>query len=231
MRRVGRSAHGNLDPLGTVLLTAGLVAVLFGIIEGTTYGWTSAPVLGAFSAGAVLTALFTAHALRSPRPLFDPRVFASPRLRSASLGTAAGFFGLFSLFFVNSQYLQGIKGCAAVTGVAIMPLTIGMALVPRLAARWSGRPRAVVGAGLALIGVGLLGASTVDAATPYRAYACRLLDISAGAGLSMPARHPRRGRLAPAAPGGPRLRARHHGPGDRRGPRGRGHRHDPGRAR
>jgi Co/Zn/Cd efflux system component len=67
-----------------VLLTAGLVAVLFGIIEGTTYGWTSAPVLGAFATGAVLTALFTAHALRSPRPLVGPRVFASARLRSPS---------------------------------------------------------------------------------------------------------------------------------------------------
>ncbi|MBW8799204.1 MAG: MFS transporter [Streptomyces sp.] len=186
--RTARSAHSNLDPLGTVLLTAGLVAVLFGIIEGTTYGWASAPILGSFAAGAVLTALFTGHALRSPRPLFDIRVFASARLRSTSLGTAAGFFGLFSLFFVNSQYLQGVKGYdAAVTGVAIMPLTIGLALVPRLAARWAGYPRTVVGAGLALIGLGLLGASTVDAATPYWTYACWLLVISAGTGLSMPA--------------------------------------------
>ncbi|MFK0103434.1 MFS transporter [Streptomyces sp. NPDC091217] len=186
--RTARSAHSNLDPLGTLFLTAGLVAALFGIIEGPAYGWTSAPILGSFAAGALLTTLFTRHALRAPRPLFDPRVFASARLRSASLGTATGFFGLFSLFFVNSQYLQGVKGYgAAVTGVAIMPLTIGMALVPRLAARWSAHPRPVVGAGLALIGLGLLGASTVDAATPYRTYACWLLVISAGTGLSMPA--------------------------------------------
>ncbi|MEV7385747.1 MFS transporter [Streptomyces sp. NPDC091215] len=186
--RTARSAHSNLDPLGTLFLTAGLVAALFGIIEGPAYGWTSAPILGSFAAGALLTTLFTRHALRAPRPLFDPRVFASARLRSASLGTATGFFGLFSLFFVNSQYLQGVKGYgAAVTGVAIMPLTIGMALVPRLATRWSAHPRPVVGAGLALIGLGLLGASTVDAATPYRTYACWLLVISAGTGLSMPA--------------------------------------------
>ena len=101
---------------------------------------------------------------------------------------ATGFFGLFALFYVNSQYLQGVKGYGpALTGVAIAPLIAGMALVPRLAARWAGHPRPVVGGGLALIGLGLLAASTADAGTPYAVYACWLLVISAGTGLSMPA--------------------------------------------
>ncbi|MFI1763743.1 MFS transporter [Streptomyces sp. NPDC020800] len=186
--RTERSTTSNLDPLGTLLLTAGLVAVLFGIIEGPAHGWTSARILGAFAAGTLLIAAFTLHALRSAAPLFDPRVFASSRLRAASLGTATGFFGLFSLFFVNSQYLQELKGFgAAVTGVAILPLPFGMALSQRLAGRWADRPRAVIGTGLALIGLGLLGVSTVDASTPYAVYACWLLVISAGTGLSMPA--------------------------------------------
>ncbi|MBK3571437.1 MFS transporter [Streptomyces sp. MBT62] len=186
--RTERAAHSNLDPAGTLLLTTGLVAVLFGIIEGPTYGWTSPRIVTAFAAGAVLVSAFTLHALRSRTPLLDPRVFTSPALRAATLGTATGFFGLFSLFYVNSQYLQGIKGYgAAVTGVAIVPLTIGMALVPKLAVRWSHRPRPVIGTGLALIGLGLLGASTADAGTPYWTYACWLLVISAGTGLSMPA--------------------------------------------
>lgn len=186
--RTERSTHSNLDPTGTALLTTGLVAILFGIIEGPAYGWTSPRIITAFAAGAVLIAAFTAHALRSRTPLLDPRVFTSPTLRAATLGTATSFFGLFALFYVNSQYLQEIKGYgAAVTGVAIVPLTIGIALVPKLAVRWSHRPRPVIGTGLALIGLGLLGASTADAGTPYWTYACWLLVISAGAGLSMPA--------------------------------------------
>ncbi|WP_225099681.1 MFS transporter [Streptomyces sp. CoH27] len=186
--RTERSARSNPDPLGTLLLTAGLVAVLFGIIESPAYGWTSARILGAFTAGALLISAFTLHALRSPAPLFDPRVFGSPRLRAASLGTATAFFGLFALFFVNSQYLQGVKGYgAAVTGVAIMPLVVGMAGAQKLATRWAGRPRAVTGSGLALIGLGLLGASTADATTPYAVFVVWLLVISSGAGLCMPA--------------------------------------------
>ncbi|MEU6145419.1 MFS transporter [Streptomyces sp. NPDC047081] len=186
--RTERAPHNHPDPLGTLLLTAALVAVLFAVIEGPTYGWTSARILSALAAGALLAIAFTLHALRARTPLFDPRVFRSPRLRAASLGMATGFFGLFALFFVNSQYLQDVKGYdPAVTGVAIAPLIVGMALVPKLAARWAAHPRPVIGTGLALIGLGLLGASTANAGTPYPAYACWLLVISAGTGLSMPA--------------------------------------------
>ncbi|MFF8484064.1 MFS transporter [Streptomyces antibioticus] len=186
--RTARAPGGRPDPVGTLLLTAGLVAVLFGVIEGPGHGWTSPDILLAFTAGALLIALFTGHALRSSAPLFDPRVFRSPRLRATTLGMATGFFGLFALFFVNSQYLQEVKGYGpALTGVAIVPLIVGMALVPKLAARWSARPRPVIGAGLALIGLGLLAASTAGPGTPYPLYACWLLVISAGTGLSMPA--------------------------------------------
>ncbi|MVO83611.1 MFS transporter [Streptomyces sp. p1417] len=184
----GTPAAPALDPVGTLLLTAGLVAVLFGIIESPMHGWASARILGAFAAGAVLLALFTAHALRSPAPLVDPRVFRSARLRAATLGTAAGFFGLFALFYVNSQYLQYVQGYgAARAGFAILPLTVGMALVPRFAARWAASPRPVAGGGLLLVGAGLLATSTVGAGTPYAVYACWLLVISAGTGLCMPA--------------------------------------------
>lgn len=186
--RTEPAPHNHPDPLGTLLLAAGLVAVLFGIIEGPTYGWGSPRILTVFAAGAVLITVFTLHALRSRTPLFDPRVFTAPRLRATTLGLATGFFGLFSLFYVNSQYLQGMKGYGpALTGVAIVPLIVGMALMPKLAARWTAYPRAVTGGGLSLIGLGLLGASTADAGTPYPAYACWLLVISAGTGLAMPA--------------------------------------------
>ncbi|MER7172424.1 MFS transporter [Streptomyces mesophilus] len=199
--RTGRSPRGNPDPLGTLLVTAALFALLFGIIEGPTYGWTSPRILGAFALGALLAAAFARHGLRSPAPLFDPRVFRAPRLSAAALGLATGFFGLFSLFFVNSQYLQGLKGYGpALAGLAIMPVSAGMALAPRFAARRhfpklsapleQGRPpspRPVITTGLALIGTGLLAASTAGAHTPYGLYVVWLLVISFGTGICMPA--------------------------------------------
>ncbi|MCX5140006.1 MFS transporter [Streptomyces sp. NBC_00338] len=178
------------DPVGSLLLTGSLTALVYGIIEGPSRGWGSVHVLIAFGLGAVLLAVFVVHGLRAAHPLLDPRVFASPGLRAGVLGTAAGFFGLFALFYVNSQYLQYVKGFSVgLAGVAIVPLTVGMALVPRLGARWLDRYgiRPVAGGGLALIGVGLLLLSTADAGTPYAVYAVHLLVISAGTGLCAPA--------------------------------------------
>ncbi|WP_404961757.1 MFS transporter [Streptomyces sp. 147326] len=178
-----------VDPFGAALLAGALLAVVYGIIEGPAYGWASVQVLTAFGAGAGLLAAFTGHALRAARPLLDPRIFASRKLRAGTLGIGTGFFGLFALFFVNAQYLQYAKGFSpAETGFAIVPLTIGMALVPRFGARLQERtgPRLPVGAGLGLIGAGLLLVSTADAGTPYPVYALYLLVLSVGTGLSAP---------------------------------------------
>lgn len=187
--RTARHGNAAVDPLGSLLLTAALVAVVLGIIEGPDHGWGSVLVLGAFGAGAVLLTLFTWHALRAERPLFDPRVFRSPRLRAGALGIAVGFFGLFALFYVNSQYLQYAKGFdPAVTGVAIVPLVVGMAVLPRFGARWQAAsgPLAPIGTGLLLIAAGLALVSTAGVGTPYPLYALYLLVVSAGAGLSAP---------------------------------------------
>ncbi|MFJ4777790.1 MFS transporter [Streptomyces sp. NPDC088762] len=192
-RTVPRTASrpdAAVDPLGALLLAGALLGVVYGIIEGPSYGWGSVRVLTGFAAGALLLAAFAVHGLRAARPLLDPRVFASRRLRAGALGIGTAFFGLFALFFVNAQYLQYAKGFSpALTGLAIVPLTIGMALVPRFGARLQERtgPRLPVGAGLGLIGAGLLLVSTADAGTPYAVYALYLLVLSVGTGLCAPA--------------------------------------------
>ncbi|MFI1381647.1 MFS transporter [Embleya sp. NPDC020886] len=179
-----------LDPIGSALLVTGLVAVLYGIIEGPEFGWVSAHVLGGFALGGLLLAGFVLHALRAEHPLLDPRVFKSAKLRAGVLGIGASFFGLFSLFFINAQYLQYVKGFSALrTGFAIVPLTIGMALAPKVAVKAQQRygTRALVVFGLSLIGIGLLCMASVDAHTPYAVYAGYLLILSAGMGLCAPA--------------------------------------------
>lgn len=99
------------------------------------------------------------------------------------------FFGLFALFFVNAQYLQYAKGYSPlVTGVAILPLPIGMIIVSRRSVAIAARngTRTVVAAGMALVAAGLTGLSFATATTPYLPYAVALVAIAAGMGLSVP---------------------------------------------
>jgi predicted MFS family arabinose efflux permease len=102
---------------------------------------------------------------------------------------AAVFFGLFALFFVNAQYLQYAKGYSPfVTGLAILPLPIGMFVVSRRSIAIAQRvgTRAVVTGGMVLLTGGLVALSFVGSATAYAPYGLALLAISTGMGLSMP---------------------------------------------
>jgi len=185
----GERQAASPDPFGTLLATAAVFALLLGIIESASHGWGSPLVLGSLAAGALLLAAFTGYALRAARPLLDPRVFAITRLRTGALGVAVVFFGLFALFFVNAQYLQYAKGYQPlVTGVAILPLPIGLIVIsPRsiAIARRVGT-RVVVAGGMAMIAGGLLGLSFTGGGTPYPLYGLALLAISVGAALSAP---------------------------------------------
>ncbi|MET9609524.1 MFS transporter [Streptomyces sp. NPDC006512] len=184
----GERRPATLDAVGSALLVAAVGTLLHGIIEGPSSGWTSLQVLGALALSAVLLALFAVRSLRTAHPLIDPRVFRSRRLRAGSLGVGVAFFGLFSLFYVNAQYLQYAKGYSPLlAGCAIAPLALGMMIASRrsiaLAARFGD---AVVAVGLAGIVTGLFLISFATASTPYPLYALFLVVLSVGMGLSVP---------------------------------------------
>lgn len=178
------------DPIGTVLLTGGLFALLYGIIEGPGRGWGDGAVLGGFAAGVLLVAVFTAYAWKADRPVLQPRVFAVPTVRAGALGVGVGFLALFGLFYTNAQFLQDVKGYSTLaTGFAILPLAVGLGVVSPRAAALVSRfgARRTIGTGLAMVAAGLLLMSTADAGTPYPLYAVYLFVMAAGIGGCAPA--------------------------------------------
>lgn len=187
VRRSGRSPR-SLDPAGTVLLVAATVALLVGIIEGPSHGWSSALVIGAFAASAALGAVWVAIELRVRHPLLDPRLFRIPLLSTASVGMLVMFFGSFGLFYLNASLLQYGRGYSVLqAGFAIVPMVIPMMLgarfVPGLVKRL-GIPVTLSAAFLA-IGLGLFGLS-LAAYQPYPAYAAWLVLIGIGFALALP---------------------------------------------
>ena len=135
-----------LRPFATSLLTLATLALLFGIIEGPELGWSSPVVIGAFAAAALLGTAWARVELATAAPLLDPRLFSIPQLRSAALGLAVLFFGLFAFFYVNASYLQFGRGFDVLTtGLSILPLAmpmmLGTRLGPLVVARIGGRRR------------------------------------------------------------------------------------------
>ena len=57
------------DALGAVLVTAGVGAVTFGLVQGNNWGWGSPGTVSALAAGALLLGLFIGHCFRSGNPL------------------------------------------------------------------------------------------------------------------------------------------------------------------
>ncbi len=188
VRRSGRHDR-SLDPAGTLLFVATVVALLGGIVEGPERGWTSPVVLGAFGLSVVLGVLWVRSGLRAAHPLLDPRLFRIRALSGASLGMLVTWFGGFGLFFLNASLLQYARGYSVLrAGLAILPLAVpllvGSRFVPRLVAR-IGIPRTLAAA-FVTIGAGLAGLSWT-AVAPYPAYAAWSVVVGLGFALALPA--------------------------------------------
>jgi len=178
-----------VDSAGAVLLTAGSVALLYGIIDGPVHGWSAWQVLGSFGAAILLLAGFIGYELRRRYPMLDPRLFMLSGVRTGGLGIIALFFALFGLFYVNAQYLQDVKGYSALlAGVAILPLGVVMPFVSARSTRLAARigERATIVLGLLLTAAGLALLSLWRATTPYPLYGLMLVLVSVGQGLAMP---------------------------------------------
>lgn len=96
----------RLDLVGMVLAAAGLCAAVWAIVHGEPDGWTSAKVLGAFTAGVVLLAAFVIWEARTPEPMLPLSFYRVRAFTLTNIVSAAMYFGVFGSLFLLAQYLQ-----------------------------------------------------------------------------------------------------------------------------
>lgn len=160
-RRVAESlGRGHLDPLGIVLVTAALFAIIPALIHNQ-------PLL--LAGGLVLLAVFVVVEVRKPRPMLDFGLFRS---RVFAVGTLSTFLMLASLLGAATYmtfYVQGPLGASPLeAGVRFLAFStaavIGPIAVGRVLHRW---PMGVlIALGPALIAVSLL-VMALPAADPW----------------------------------------------------------------
>ncbi|TDC06972.1 MFS transporter [Actinomadura bangladeshensis] len=145
----------GLDPLGVLLLGAGVVCVLLPFVQERQ--WQGGLKWLLVLAGAALIGVFVAWERRARSPMVDLRLF---RLRSYTLGTAIAllyFAGFTAIFFIFTLYLQNGLGYSALgAGLAITPFAVGSGLASAVGGRIVSRyGRPLVAAGLVLVAVAL----------------------------------------------------------------------------
>ncbi|MFC8967830.1 MFS transporter [Streptomyces sp. NPDC057094] len=178
----------RLDIGGALLAVAGLVALVYSVIEAPTRGWADPVTLGGIGLGLVVLTGFVLFELRRANPLLDPRLFRNHHFAAGSLSIMLQFFVFFGFIFVMMQYLQLVRGDSALmAATSMLPMALTMVPVsratPRLVARFGFRRPWVAGLVGVAGGMGVL--SLLDASSPYWLIATGLVPLGAGMGLAM----------------------------------------------
>ncbi|WP_109002515.1 MFS transporter [Streptomyces rishiriensis] len=148
----------RLDLVGMALAAAGLCAVVWAIVHGEPDGWTSAKVLGTFTAGAALLVAFVAWEARTEAPMLPLSFYRARSFTLTNIVSATMYFGVFGSLFLLAQYLQIVP---ARTPLEAGVRTLAWTLMPMFVAPAAGLLTDRVGGGrlmalgLFLQGVGL----------------------------------------------------------------------------
>ncbi|HSS10546.1 MAG TPA: DHA2 family efflux MFS transporter permease subunit, partial [Acidimicrobiales bacterium] len=161
-----------LDLPGALLSIAGLVAIVYAVIEAPSNGWLSATTVGIGALGATIIAAWVIWELRSTHPMVDLRIFRNARFSAASFAVTMIFLGLFGWLFLFTQQLQFVLGYNTLqAGVRALPFALTIGMVAPAAAQLAARigTKVVVASGLAVMagGFGLMSASTVHTRYPF----------------------------------------------------------------
>jgi EmrB/QacA subfamily drug resistance transporter len=149
----------KLDPLGQALIGVALFAGICAFIESTSAGWAAPRVLVLFAASAVTVAAFVIAERRVSEPLLAPALFHSRAFSTAAIVAATAFVIYAGFLFVNTLYLQDIRGYSPLTaGLVVVPATIGNLVLSPLSGRWTAArgPRTPVAAAATAMLIGCL---------------------------------------------------------------------------
>ena len=136
-----RAAHARrVDPVGQVLIIVMLASLTYAIIEGPRLGWGSPAILGLFAISAVAAASLAIYEPRRREPLLDLRFFRSAPFSGAVVIAISAFAALGGFLFLNTLYLQDVRGLSALhAGLYTLPMAAMTVLLAPLSGRITGQ--------------------------------------------------------------------------------------------
>jgi MFS family permease len=189
--------HRHLDLAGAVTVTAGLVAIVYGIVSTETNPWGSAHVLVPLAVGVVLLAIFVFLQARvSKAPLVPLGIFRSRSVSSANVVMLLMFGALFGSWYFETLFMQRVLGFSPLqAGLAFLPQTL---LIAAGGLAWMSRvtpdstflaglfgPYVLIGLGMGLAVTPIAVAGTAGVPREEAGLASGLLNTSRTVGASI----------------------------------------------
>ena len=176
-------AQPALDLPGAALSIAAVTALVYGIIEAPSAGWTDVSTLAWFGAAIVGFALFAWREATAAQPMLDLSLLRRPRFTAGAGAIGLTFFAMFAMIFGLTQYFQFVLGKTALeAGALMLALAFGIPIGAQISIRAVARrgARQVVAGALVVVAAVLVVVSRWDSATPDWAIVATLFALALG---------------------------------------------------
>jgi len=177
----------RLDLPGQGLAIAGLGAFAFAAIEGTHWGFLSAPILSIAACAFAALVLFVWVESRTSGPLLPLSFLRRPVFSAAIAAAGLMTFGMYALLFIMPLYFQIMRGATPfVAGLELLPMSVSFVIVSQLVGYFVNTcgPRAVMTIGMTCMGAGELALAFIGANTNLAAVSAALFVVGIGLGLN-----------------------------------------------
>jgi EmrB/QacA subfamily drug resistance transporter len=180
--------RGQFDAAGAVSSTAGMTALVFGLVEAGSSGWSSPVTLASLVLAVVLLAAFVRIETVAAEPILPLRLLASPVRTGSNVARGLGYAGMYGMVFFLTQFLQDVQGHSSlVTGLGFLPAPMSVFLSSQLTSRVLVRRlpvKTIMVIGSVLIIAGLAVLTQLHSNTPYIEILAALVLIGSGMGTS-----------------------------------------------
>ena len=179
----------KLDLVGAGLVTSGLFALTWGLIESSSHAWLGSYTLGFLVLAAALLGAFVWWESRVEQPMLPLGFFRNHVFTIANMIMLLVGFALFGVIFWMTLYFQNVLGYSPLeAGLRTLPMTAAVIVVSPIAGKLSSRtgPQPLLVVGMTATSIALLGLSRVEVDSSYTAIWPFYLLMGVGLAMSMP---------------------------------------------
>src|SRR6266581_4157897 len=150
------AALANFDALGALLVTGGMLLLVYALVKAPDVGWGATRTIAELAVAGVTLVAFVANELRVANPLVPLSILRIKGVAAADATQMVALAGFLPMFFFLTLYMQTVLHYSPIqTGIAYLPLTggfiIAASISSQLFARIGTKPIVLLGS---LIGAG-----------------------------------------------------------------------------